>query len=129
MCNITAVIWGFGSIVVVYVLEDGLIGLFSNAPEVNQLANQLYPILLALVFFDCVQGIAVGIIKGLGKQGLGSIVTLVGFWAIGLPISLYSVFYLNIGLAGVWYGHVIGVCCNFLFYSAITNSTNWYKAA
>jgi MATE family multidrug resistance protein len=60
-----------------------------------------------------------GIIRGLGKQGKASIGTVLGYWVIGIPISLLCVFIFEWGMAGLWTGPVLAILFNFGFYFSL----------
>ena len=49
--------------------------------------------------------VVTGIITGLGKQGLASVVTLIGYWFIGIPITIGYVKWEDTeSLKGIWLG-------------------------
>ena len=77
------------------------------------------------VFFDCMQSIGVGIIRGLGKQGIASIATAFGYWIFGIPISLVCVFNWDLGIEGLWYGPTTAITFNFFLYYFIVIRTDW----
>jgi MATE family multidrug resistance protein len=67
MCNLTAFIWAVASVFFMNVLRSSFISIFSSSQGVNDLIVQAYALLSVFVFFDCMQGVASGIIRGLGK--------------------------------------------------------------
>jgi Na+-driven multidrug efflux pump len=84
---------------------------------------------LGYVLVDCVQCVGQGIIRGLGKQGKASIGTVVGYWVIGIPLSLIGVFGLKWGMAGLWLGPVFAISFNFCFYFSLIIRTDWQQIA
>ena len=91
----------------------------------NSIIESAFPIISFFVFFDCVQGVGQGIIRGLGKQGIASTVTIIGYWVLGIPISLVAVFYYNYGIIGLWTGPSVALIFNFIFYYVIIIRTDW----
>jgi MATE family multidrug resistance protein len=87
------------------------------------------PILNIFIFFDCLQGVGTGIIRGLGRQGLASTITITGYWIIGIPLSLASVFEFGWGIEGLWYGPTVACAFNFAFYYIMLVKTNWQEIA
>ena len=85
--------------------------------------------MLTYVFFDCIQCVGQGIIRGLGKQGVSSIGTICGYWVLGIPISLGAVFWLDLGITGLWLGPTIAIIFNFCFYYGMIIRSNWQKIA
>ena len=127
MCSLTGLIWAVASVFVINILQDSLIGVFSSSPVVNELIAKAYNVISIFVFFDCTQGVGQGIIRGLGKQGIASSVTIIGYWVIGIPMSLLAVFYYDAGIVGLWTGPTAAIVFNFIFYYVIIVRVNWHK--
>jgi MATE family multidrug resistance protein len=102
-----------------------MISIFSSEADVNEEVEKAYLILTTFVFFDCMQCVGTGIIRGLGRQGLASTITITGYWVIGIPISLISVFHFSWGIEGLWYGPTVAIAFNFTFYYIMVLKTNW----
>lgn len=81
--------------------------------------------MLVYVLMDCVQCVGQGMIRGLGKQGVSSIGTVIGYWFIGIPISLLCVFVLDWGIVGLWLGPTAAITFNLCFYFAMVVKTDW----
>eukprot|EP00347_Sterkiella_histriomuscorum_P022093 403331703 len=129
MCVLTSVIWGVGTVFVLILLRDVVIRVFSDSKTVNAIIAQAFPIISIFVFFDCVQGVGQGIIRGLGKQARASNITIIGYWILGIPISLSTVFYLNWGIVGLWTGPTVAIVFNFIFYYLIIMKQDWHQIA
>ena len=99
--------------------------MFISEGKVHKMIASAMVILSVFVFFDCMQSIGVGMIRGLGKQGIASVATVVGYWVIGIPLSLVCVFYYNLGIVGLWYGPTTAIIFNFLIYYIIVIKTDW----
>jgi MATE family multidrug resistance protein len=67
MCFITALIWSVLSVLVVVLLKDLMISMFSSEADVNTEIEKAYLTLSVFVFFDCMQCVGTGIIRGLGR--------------------------------------------------------------
>ena len=85
--------------------------------------------MLIYVFIDCVQCVGQGMIRGLGKQGVASIGTVIGYWVIGIPLSLLAVFKFDWGIVGLWLGPSIAILFNFCYYFLMITRTDWQKVA
>jgi MATE family multidrug resistance protein len=59
--------------------------------------------------FDGLQAVAIGILRGIGDTRAPVAINVLGFWLIGLPISLLLAFPLGLGPPGLWWGLVIGL--------------------
>ncbi|CDW78027.1 na+-driven multidrug efflux pump [Stylonychia lemnae] len=129
MCVLTSVIWAAGTVIFLNAMQGTVISVFSNSSEVNSILAKSFPIISVFVFFDCVQGVGQGIIRGLGKQGRASIITIIGYWGIGIPTSLLCVFYLDWGIVGLWVGPSLAIIFNFIFYYIIIIKADWFTIA
>ena len=61
----------------------------------------------------------------MGKQGVASIGTVIGYWLIGIPFALLAVFKLEWGIVGLWLGPSLGILFNFCYYSLMVMRTDW----
>ncbi|UGT38871.1 MATE family efflux transporter [Nocardia yamanashiensis] len=73
------------------------------------LAHTLLLIAIVLQFFDAAQNIGVGLLRGLKDTKAGFRLSLVGYWAVGLPTALLLAFPAHLGAAGVWWGLTAGL--------------------
>jgi MATE family multidrug resistance protein len=73
--------------------------------------------------------VGTGIIRGLGRQGRASLVTITGYWILGIPVSLLGVFYFKWGITGLWLGPTIAIIFNFIFYYVLVVKTDWDQIA
>jgi multidrug resistance protein, MATE family len=84
-------------------------GLYSQDATVLALAVLLLPIAGVFAVFDGLQVVAIGLLRGLGDTRMPMIVNVVGFWCIGMPISLWLGFGWGYGAQGLWWGLVAGL--------------------
>jgi len=88
-------------------------GWFANAytsvPEVVALAAVLIPIAGLFQVFDGVQVVSAGVLRGAGDTHAAMIANLLGFWLIGIPVSLLLGFTAKLGVVGLWWGFVAGL--------------------
>jgi MATE family, multidrug efflux pump len=88
---------------------DFLASLYTPDPQVLGLAIVLLPIAGVFQVFDGLQVVAIGLLRGLGDTRVPIIANLIGFWLIGMPVSLWMGFKLGLGAAGLWWGLVAGL--------------------
>ena len=84
-------------------------GLYSKDATVLSLAVLLLPIAGVFAVFDGLQVVAIGLLRGLGDTRTPMIVNVVGFWCVGMPVSLWLGFGLGYGAEGLWWGLVVGL--------------------
>ncbi|MFF7498271.1 MATE family efflux transporter [Streptomyces lavendulae] len=74
-----------------------------------EIATGLLVIVAVLQFFDCAQNIGVGLLRGLDDTKSGFRITLIGYWAVGLPASWLLAYPLGGETRGLWLGLLIGL--------------------
>jgi len=84
-------------------------GLYTSDALVLALAALLLPLAGVFAVFDGLQVVAIGLLRGLGETRVPLIVNVIGFWCIGMPVSLWLGFGLGYGAVGLWWGLVVGL--------------------
>jgi len=109
----TALLLGAGVMVAsatVFLLFRGeLPRLFTPEQELHVLASAILPIAAAFQLSDGTQVVAAGILRGLGRPDATAVVNLVGYYALGLPLSYLLSVRLGYGLPGIWWGLAMGL--------------------
>ncbi|HVY67109.1 MAG TPA: MATE family efflux transporter [Gammaproteobacteria bacterium] len=82
---------------------------YTNDAEVVAFAVLLLPIAGVFQVFDGLQVVSIGLLRGLGDTRVPMIVNVVGFWCIGIPVSLVLGFVAGYGAVGLWWGLVVGL--------------------
>lgn len=88
---------------------EELARLYSRDPAVIGVAAILIPIAGVFQVFDGTQVVAGGVLRGLGDTRAPMIANLLGYWAVGIPVSVYLGFRVGLGPAGLWWGLVLGL--------------------
>jgi len=84
-------------------------GLFSPDEGVIRVAALLLPIAGVFQIFDGLQAVAAGILRGTGDTRAPMVAMVVGFWLVGLPLSIWLGFGRGWGAAGLWWGLALGL--------------------
>ena len=103
--------------------------LFTQDPKTVEFVSDILYFMCPFVFFDTLHGVQTGVIRGLGKQVICSIWTLVCMYLIGLPLSLLFTFWLDKGVIGLWYGFTIAEIVMDIGYMMICECPDWDKIA
>ena len=90
-------------------LPEPLARLYSRDLGVIGVAAMLIPIAGVFQIFDGVQVVASGVLRGLGDTRAPMAANLLGYWVVGIPVSLYLGFVARLGPAGLWWGLVLGL--------------------
>ncbi|KAJ1719955.1 ethionine resistance protein [Coemansia erecta] len=98
--------------------------IFTDDPEVVAMCAQLMPYFAATMTYDGMNGLVAGIMRALGRQGLGAAFAFPSFWLLAIPTA----FYLGMGppgleSVGLFLGLAVGVTvyslaqqCYIIFY-------------
>lgn len=90
-------------------LNEELILLFIHDEQVVYTAASVLVIAGLFQFSDGIQVVALGILRGIEDVNVPTIITLLSYWAIGLPIGYFLGFVSNMGIRGVWFGLLAGL--------------------
>jgi MATE family multidrug resistance protein len=98
-------------IAVCYLLAPSLVlrPFFDAADPAFTVASTLLLVAAVLQFFDCAQNIGVGLLRGLDDTRAGFRISLIGYWAVGLPLAWLIGSLLGAGPTGAWTGLLAGL--------------------
>ena len=88
-----------------------LIGAFSHDATVLAVGPSLLAIAGVCLVFDGTQGVATGILRGLGETRIPMFANLAGHWLVGLPLGYTACFVWGWGVQGLWLGLAAGLTC------------------
>jgi len=103
--------------------------LFTEDQEVIELAAKILPLNAAFQLFDSLAAQCNGMMRGLGKQSVGGLASLVAFYVVALPISFGLGFGLDWKLYGLWTGPAVGLFVQAATEGAYIYTTSWKKAS
>lgn len=75
---------------------------FSTEPEIIEMASSLLIIAAMFQLFDGMQVTIIGVLRGLEDVNAPTIITLVGYWIIALPLAYFLAFRLKMETVGIW---------------------------
>jgi MATE family multidrug resistance protein len=86
-----------------------IIGLFTRDPAVMALGISLLFVAAFFQLFDGLQGVATGVLRGLGDTRTPMLSNLAAHWLVGLPIGYALCFLSGWGVVGLWIGLSLGL--------------------
>jgi MATE family multidrug resistance protein len=92
-----------------FTIPARLIGLFTDNAGVIAIGVSLLSVAAVFQLFDGVQGVATGILRGVGNTRTPMCSNFVGHWLIGLPIGWSLCFVAGWGVVGLWIGLSVGL--------------------
>ena len=86
-----------------------LIGAFTSDGSVVAIGVSLLFVGAVFQLFDGLQGVATGVLRGLGDTRSPMLWNLAGHWFIGLPLGYTLCFGAGLGVIGLWWGLSVGL--------------------
>jgi MATE family multidrug resistance protein len=78
--------------------------LYSSDPDVVLIVSQVLPLAALFQLNDALGAVGAGVLRGAGRQSIGAMVNLCGYYVFGLPLGALFAFYFHWGLLGLWIG-------------------------
>lgn len=95
---------------VIFVLfREFLPSLYIDDMEVIQMSASLLVIAALFQLSDGIQVVGLGALRGMADVRVPTLVTLVAYWVIGLPLGYVFAFVMGMQEVGIWYGLLIGL--------------------
>ncbi|XP_035856231.1 multidrug and toxin extrusion protein 1-like isoform X1 [Sander lucioperca] len=111
-------------------LARNVIGyIFTSEQDILQRVADVMIIFGFMHLADAVAAVAGGVLRGAGKQLIGALCNLVGYYLIGFPIGVSLMFAANMGIVGLWTGLCICVLMQSIFFVTFVCKLDWTKAA
>ncbi|XP_017348923.1 multidrug and toxin extrusion protein 1 isoform X1 [Ictalurus punctatus] len=108
--------------------KDIVAYIFTTEKEIVHRVSQIMVMYGFFHLFDAVAGITGGIVRGAGKQLLGSVCIIVGYYFVGFPIGVSLMFALNMGIVGLWIGFFVCVFLQSLGFLILIYKLDWKHA-
>ena len=90
--------------------NDWLVSLYiRDNPQVAGIAAGLIVIAAFFQLSDGIQVVALGALRGISDVNVPTLITLVAYWIIALPMSYVLAFWLAMDVTGVWIGLSVGL--------------------
>ncbi|KAG1735591.1 mate-domain-containing protein [Suillus paluster] len=99
----------------------------NDDPEVATLVASILPLVAIFQIFDGITAVSGGILRAQGKQVIGALLNLSGYYVIGIPFGIWLTFKKDMGLVGLWVGITVALiyCSAWGIYLCIT--ADWKK--
>lgn len=91
------------------VFNHALPTLYIDEEPVIEIAASLLVIAAFFQLSDGIQAVALGLLRGMADVKIPTLITLVAYWGVGLPIAYLLAFSLGWGASGVWLGLLISL--------------------
>lgn len=112
--------------------------LFSDDEAVGVLVSSVLPITVAFMVCcsftsksahkqtaDGGQCVLSGVCRGVGRQTIGAVLNLIGYYVLGMPIAIILARVVGMGLPGQWIGLMVAGWSVFIAYSIFLVKSDW----
>jgi MATE family multidrug resistance protein len=89
--------------------------IFTNDKMVIAISVQLLTIAGIFQIVDGAQAVGLGILRGLEDVKIPTIIVVIAYWVLSIPLSYIFAFVLDWGAKGVWYGYLAGLSFSGVF--------------
>lgn len=109
-----SVLWSFFTIILFVGLGPSLVSLFLDADEAARDAIIAYGVVLLWIaaLFQLVDGgqvLAIGLLRGIQDTAGPMVITVFGYWGVGIPTAYLLGFHTQLAGSGIWLGLVAGL--------------------
>lgn len=112
LANVSFIIsLGIGSLLMIFFLcaLSAIPRLFTNLPEIVKMVTNLMPVMAVYQLVDAMAVVANGVLRGCGRQKIGAVINLVGYYLLSLPVGISLTFKwgAGLGVTGFWLGQFL----------------------
>lgn len=104
----SAIFMGFNALILI-IGRHFFPTLYINEPEVIEIASSLLFIAAVFQLSDGIQVVGLGALRGMADVKIPTLITLVAYWILALPVGYVLGFSLNMGAFGIWIGLLTGL--------------------
>ncbi|XP_030600531.1 multidrug and toxin extrusion protein 1-like isoform X1 [Archocentrus centrarchus] len=100
-------------------LKDHISYVFTYDEQIRQRVSDVISFYAPFILLDATSAALGGIIRGAGKQKVGAICNILGYYGVGFPIGVSLMFAAKLGIKGLWTGLLTCVflqCFVLIFY-------------
>ncbi|XP_029964791.1 multidrug and toxin extrusion protein 1-like isoform X1 [Salarias fasciatus] len=103
--------------------------IFTSDEKIIGLVSHLMTAYCFLQFFDGLVSVCTGIFLGTGKQKIPAVANFIGYYCIGLTLSITLMFVAKLRVLGFWLGLLVCVILQSTFYITVIFKMNWERMA
>ena len=105
---VVAIIMVFMALIPLLFRQD-IAALYSSNPDIIAIASSILLLVALFQIGDGMQVCTAGILRGIHDTLMPMVYAFIGYWLIGFPAALAGYYFLDIGVAGLWIGMVVGL--------------------
>ncbi|CAN9510895.1 unnamed protein product [Ophioblennius macclurei] len=109
-------------------LKEHISYIFTYDEDIRKRVNQVMSFYAVFLLVDGLSASCSGVIRGAGKQKVGALAIVVGYYTMGLPTGITLMFAAKLGILGLWIGMLICAFIQCLFLIVYLARMNWVNA-
>lgn len=86
-----------------------IVGMYTSDAIVSDMAMNLLMIAALFQLSDGIQCVGVGVLRGLSDTKVPTIIVVIAYWVIGIPVGMWLGSAFNLTLYGIWFGLSVGL--------------------
>ncbi|KAL6331770.1 hypothetical protein AAG906_020109 [Vitis piasezkii] len=102
---------------------------YSNEEKVVKYVGEIMVLVAVSHFWDGIQTVLSGMVRGSGKQKIGALINLGAYYLVGIPFGALLAFVYHIGGKGLWTGIMVSLFMQAVSLAIIFFCTNWEREA
>ncbi len=106
---LTATLLALGCMTLIALARPQIVAIYTSDPAVSQVAMYLLLFALAYQLMDAWQVSAAGCLRGMQDTQGPMWITLIAYWVVAFPVSIYLARFTSFGASGVWIGLIVGL--------------------
>ncbi|XP_036821408.1 multidrug and toxin extrusion protein 1 [Oncorhynchus mykiss] len=114
--------------VLVGILKDKISYVFTYDEQIRERVAQVMAFYAPFLLLDAISAASGSIIRGAGKQKVGAICNVLGYYGVGFPVGVSLMFAAKLGIMGLWTGLFTCVFLQSSFLILYLSRMNWKKA-
>ncbi|XP_061575596.1 multidrug and toxin extrusion protein 1-like isoform X1 [Cololabis saira] len=106
-------------------LKDHISYIFTYDELIRERVADIVSFYAPFLFLDAINAACAGIIRGAGKQNVGAICNILGYYGVGFPVGVPLMFAAKLGIKGLWAGLFLCVSLQCTFLVFYMSRLNW----
>jgi MATE family multidrug resistance protein len=108
--SIQLIIVGMGSCALIFILLNKVLPYaFTDDLQITIITSKLLIIAAMFQLFDGLQVVFIGVLRGVEDFKFPTLITLIAYWVIALPLAYLLAFINKMGVYGIWYALLISL--------------------
>jgi len=108
--SIKLIAMGMGTCALIFILLNKILPhAFTDEAEIVSITSRLLIIAAMFQLFDGLQVVFIGVLRGVEDFKFPTLITLIAYWVIALPLAYLLAFVNEMGVYGIWYALLISL--------------------